>query len=449
MQRYLGSAILCVAVGSAMPAGAAISAADAAKLGGPVFTETGAVKAGNADATIPPYSGKRAPEAKPPASAGKFNYGDPYAADKPLYSIDAKNASKYADKLTEGTKALLAKYPTFRIDVYPTRRDQVFPKDVLENTPKCAQTAKLVGDGDGLEGARLCVPFPLPKTGYEAVWNARLKIGAYPVERFLFKGWLVDSNGNHTLNSTNALVSSSDFNKPGDGEPKYMLRLVNENLAPAGKAGTKDLRWTAIRMDQEEPRAWQYIAGQRRVRLAPEFKYDTVATSTGGLIVFDEINLQDGRMDRFDFTSLKPREIIVPFNTVKSQFLPAEQIDMKNHVNPDHVRWELRRVYEVSAPLKPGARHVYQRKVFYIDQDSWVFVAYDSFDQSGRLYRTALSMPFLRTDIPVVNAQSYVAWDLTKDIWGWALHYHDGFIKEGQAKESDFSPDALAGGGIR
>ena len=48
--------------------------------------------------------------------------------------IDAKNMSQHAGNLTEGTKALLQKYPTFRVDVYPTHRTVAFPKFVTDNT---------------------------------------------------------------------------------------------------------------------------------------------------------------------------------------------------------------------------------------------------------------------------------------------------------------------------
>lgn len=440
---------MMLAVWLASPASATISAADAAKLGGPEFTETGAIKAGNADGSIPPHSGKRPAAAKPPASAGKFPFGDPYAADKPLYSIDAKNMAQYADKLSDGTKELMRKFPSFRIDVYPTRRDTTFPDDVLANTPKCAQTAQLHGGGDGISGVRRCVPFPMAKTGYEALWNARLRPGAAAAEQVDFKIWMVDSNGNHTLNSHSNLITSIGVNQL-TGPIEYANRLISTTLKPASEAGAKVMRWGPMRMDTTEPSAWSYIPGQRRVRLAPETKYDTVATSTGGLILFDEINLLDGKLDRFDYSQIKLREMIVPFNSVKSQFLPAEQVDMKNHPNPDHMRWELRRVYEVTGDLKPGQRHVNKRKVYFVEQDSWSIVGYESYDQAGRIFRTGMTQPFFRSDVNVVNAQSILMWDLTKNIWGWVLHYHDGYIKSVPVQsEASWSPDSLAGGGIR
>lgn len=447
MKSQFKLSIVMLAAWLASPAMATISAADAAKLGGAEFTETGAIRAGNADGTIPPHSGKRPVAAKPPASAGKWPFGDPYAADKPLYSIDAKNMAQHASKLSPGTQELMRKFPTFRIDVYPTRRDTAFPDDVLANTPKCAQTAQLHGGGDGISGVRRCVPFPFAKTGYEVLWNARLRAGAAPAQNVDFKSWLIDSNGRHTSNGHSSIITSADTDRL-TGPLVFASRLINTTLTPASEAGSQVMRLTPLRSDITEPTAFSYTPAFRRTRLAPETKYDTVATSQGGLILFDEINLLDGKLDRFDYSSIKLREMIVPFNTVKSQFLPAQEVDMQNHPNPDHMRWELRRVYEVSGNLKPGQRHVNKRKVYFVEQDSWNIVGYDSYDQADRIFKTGMTQPFYRSDVGVVNAQSIVMWDLTKNVWGWVLHYHDGFIRSIPVpSESSWSPDALAGRG--
>jgi hypothetical protein len=443
----IAAAVAAAFAGHAM---AAITADEAKKLGGAEYNEVGALKAGNKDGTIPAYSGKPPATAAAPASAGKFKAGDPYASEKPLYSIDAKNMDKYADKLSEGVKTLMRRYASFRIDVYPTHRDQYFPQHVLENTPKCATATNTVGEGTGLTGPGACIPFPLPKNGYEVMWNANLRHRA-PFQKANFRIWSIDSAGTLTLSSENEVLSDSQWWNPKNKNPVFMQRLLNENLAPAAKNGSKDLRVTPLRMDQDESRAWSYIPGQRRVRLAPEFKYDTVSTSTGGLILFDEIALFDGKMDRFDFSNAKLKEIYVPFDSVKSQHVSAEVLAApKTHPDPNYIRWELRRVWEVDAPRKEGARHIYKKKVFYVDADAWTFVLYDSFDQSGKIYRTAVTMPWYDPDSSAVRAETNAMWDLNKGIWGLIQHYHDRAQQKVESlPDSTFSPDALAGSGLR
>jgi hypothetical protein len=98
---------------------AAVTADQAAKLKS-TLTPMGAERAGNADKTIPPWEGGYT---KVPAN---YKNGDArtdlFADEKPLFSITAKNLDAYKSKLSAGAQALLQKYPTYRIDVYPTHR---------------------------------------------------------------------------------------------------------------------------------------------------------------------------------------------------------------------------------------------------------------------------------------------------------------------------------------
>ena len=58
-----------------------------------------------------------------------------------------------------------------------------------------------------------------------------------------------------------------------------------------------------------------------------------------------------------------------------------------NHLNPDFVRWERHRVWVVEATLAEGKRHIYSKRTFYLDEDSWVAVASDAYDGRGQLWR--------------------------------------------------------------
>ena len=82
------------------------------------LTPLGAEKAGNEEGSIPAWTGGMC--TVPPGYWHGTRRGDPFANEKPLFSITAQNMDKYADKLTDGTKAMLKRYPnTFRVDVYP------------------------------------------------------------------------------------------------------------------------------------------------------------------------------------------------------------------------------------------------------------------------------------------------------------------------------------------
>lgn len=149
----------------------AASSADLSKLGNEL-TPIGAEKAGNADGSIPAWSGGLI-QAPAGWSRGK---GDPYASEKPLYSIDASNVAKYQNSLPEGQVALIKTYPGYRLDVYPTHRSCAIPSEVAERSKAYAGQARIGSDGWRLEQAvGAAVPFPVPQSGIEVMWNYKLR----------------------------------------------------------------------------------------------------------------------------------------------------------------------------------------------------------------------------------------------------------------------------------
>ena len=163
---FVATLVLALASGAVA---AKVPAEKAAELDGPNYNCNGGERAGTPDG-YPEYSGKfdgKWPGAKPYG----FDPG-PYKDEKPLFSITAQNMAQYADKLTEGQKALFAKYPkSYRMDVYPTHRDFKIPDAVCERTKKNAVASEVVHDGKGVTGTGGAVPFPFPQSGLEAIWN--------------------------------------------------------------------------------------------------------------------------------------------------------------------------------------------------------------------------------------------------------------------------------------
>ena len=101
-------AVLCLSLFATSAATAAVSPDQAARLGKDL-TPLGAEMAGNADGSIPPWDPKGTPV---PAGfvPGSDNYTDPYADEKPLYTIDGGNWKEHADTLSAGSQALFAKF---------------------------------------------------------------------------------------------------------------------------------------------------------------------------------------------------------------------------------------------------------------------------------------------------------------------------------------------------
>src|SRR3546814_10626741 len=82
--------------------------------------------------------------------------------------------AQYKAQLTAGYRALFARDADYQMRVYPSVRAAFLPDTVNAATRENATTASLEGT-DRPSGARLGVPFPIPKNGAEVIWNHKLK----------------------------------------------------------------------------------------------------------------------------------------------------------------------------------------------------------------------------------------------------------------------------------
>jgi Protein of unknown function (DUF1329) len=431
------------------PALSAASAEDAKKLG-TTLTPVGAEMAANKDGAIPEYKGG---VTTPPAGYKKGDgiRPDPFASDKPRLSIDAKNMEQYADKLTEGAKALMKKYPSYRIDVYPTHRSAAFPKFVTDNTAKCAVSAKTTNNGRAMEGCQAGFPFPIPKDGYEAMWNHLVRFNGQAYT-FKYRAYNVDASGTATMSTEGTINQEYPYwdsaNK--DADTYYKIKIAYSG--PARRAGEGLLVIDPLDFAKKGRRAWQYLPGQRRVKLAPDVSYDTPNPGTAGATTYDDAFIFNGSMDRYNFKLLGKKEMFIPYNAYKMAYgSTAETLLKPNHLNPDLVRWELHRVWAVEATLIEGKRHIYSKRVFYLDEDSWVAVASDQYDARGQLYRAGFQYIAPSYEVPAPFADLQGHYDLIA-----GLYMINGYTSAtGGVRyipalpEQEWTADALAGSGIR
>jgi hypothetical protein len=440
------ASLLALAV---FPARAGISDEEARQLGA-ALTAVGAERAGNADGTIPPYEGglTRPPPAFRPGSGTR---PDPFADEKPLFSVDARNLDAHEARLTEGTKALLRRYPDFRLDVFPSHRTVAFPPFVTENTVRQATAAQTRNGGLSLASVRAAYPFPIPKTGYEAMWNDLVRFQGVCTSKRIF-AFIVESSGHATLSSAAQVIESYPYWDAARPESGTYFRFRIRYDAPARRAGEGFMLIDPIDYVARGRRSWQYLPGQRRVRLAPNLSYDTPNSATAGAQTFDDALLFNGKMDRFEFTLVGKREIYVPYNTYRAVYQSTpEQLLGARFLSPDAVRWELHRVWVVDARLRPGKRHVYSRRVFYLDEDSWAALLSDQYDARGQLYRVGVTLMAPSYDVPAPFADPFLHYDLATGRYalnGWPSAA--GWLRHGECRgENEWSPDSLAGAGIR
>ncbi|HEY2928605.1 DUF1329 domain-containing protein, partial [Piscinibacter sp.] len=209
----------------------------------------GAIKAGNKDGSIPAWEGGL-PTSTSPAGFKKDSgfWADPYAADKPLYSVTAKNMEQYADKLSEATKELLKRYPAFRVDVYPTRRPANFSQSFVENSVKNASgRCKTIENGEAVTGCFGGTPFPTPKTGHEAMWNLIL-VNKGASSWTYGQAWYVDGNGNKVMTAEVNNRNQNDYFRKDLTAEQFHAKggqyLMNNNsyTAPARITGEGNLQ---------------------------------------------------------------------------------------------------------------------------------------------------------------------------------------------------------------
>lgn len=383
------------------------------------LTPVGAIRAGNTNGTIPEWTGGMT---QPPS--GYKGEGspriDPFSDENPLFVINASNYKEYEDKLTVGQKALFEKYPeSFRMQVYPTHRTAAAPKWVYEKTRENATRAELTNGGDGVVNAYGGYPFPIPQDGYEAIWNHTLRwLGEGAYKRY--KNLTVYANGDKTVGEGTLWETYPYFNSKSDlasFDGDIFHALVQYSL-PVRRKGEVILVRDPVNAASSPRQAWQYIPGQRRVRRAPTIAYDTPNAQFAGQATYDDSFMWNGSPDRYDWKLLGRKEVYIPYNSngMIAAFEKGDseigKISTPHHPNPDYDRWELHRVWEVEATLKEGKRHIYGKRTFYLDEDSWAVAATDIYDGRGDLWRIGFAHLLNAYDVPVTAVRGYWHTDL-------------------------------------
>lgn len=398
LHQIAGALVIAVA---AAQANAAVTAEEAAKLK-TTLTPLGAERAGNADGSIPAWDGGYT---KVPAG---FKPGDvrpdPFANEKAVLRIDGKNVAKYADRLTDGVKALIAKYPDFYVNVFPTHRAAAAPQWVYDNTFANATRAKVNADGTVIEGAYGGTPFPVPKSGAEVMWNHLLAWQGESID-IPFRSYVVAANGKRVMVSE--AVDHHEYPyyfKDGSLESFKggYLNILQEAVNPPLRAGEMILVKDPVNMQGSGRQAWQYLTGQRRTRKAPSFEFDNPEFVGSGVANWDEAFVFTGSLERYDWKLIGKREMYVPANNNRFALAKVDDAITPKFLNPEVVRFELRRVWVVEASLKSGKRHTVPKRRFYIDEDNWNAVLGDGWDAQGNLYRMSFSLQLLCPDIPAV-----------------------------------------------
>jgi hypothetical protein len=443
MYRKFGILLLAACASQAQ---AKVDEMQAVRLGQDL-TPLGAERAGNAAGTIPAWTGG----VQPPAGyeAG-MHHPDPFAADPVLYRVDQSNVAEYAALLPEGLRALVERHPDFHMRVFPSRRSASNPQRIYDATRLNAVNAELIANGNGIKGASAGIPFPIPQDGMEVIWNHVLH----------YKG-----DQTHFVNNQAVVINGNPSYIKRDRQIYYVYNregmsqadLDNTSLyykyrvtAPAKLSGTALVVQDPLDQVLAVRKAWRYSPADRRVRRLPSLAYDSLQPDTSGLATADVVDSFNGAPDRYEWKLVAKREMLVPYNSyaVHEKGISYDKIVGPRTLNPELLRYELHRVWVVDATLRKGFSHPYDKRRFYVDEDSWSILAVDLFDEKGELIGLQESHPISYYDVPMFNSTVETLYHLKDD-----NYFVDGLDNNepmydfsARLGPRDFSPAALRRG---
>lgn len=450
-KKHLIAGAIALSLFGASSAMAAVSEAEATKLGNEL-TPIGAEKAGNGGA-IPAWDGGLT---NPGVSQPKEGiYPDPFPNDEVKFVIDQSNVDQYADNLSPGQVAMIKTYSTYSIPVYETRRTSTYPEEFLNLAKENATRVSLTPDGNGLQNYEKGVPFPIPQKGQEVIFNHITRYRGGSIIRNVAQV-TPQANGDFSpVKFTEHLtdrVELADYQPGMDDNVLFYFKQVI--TAPSRLAGNVLLVHETLDQVKEGRRAWLYNSGQRRVRRAPQVAYDGPGTAADGQRTSDNLDLFNGAPDRYNWELVGKKEMYIPYNSYRlgARDLSYRDIIKPGHINPEHTRYELHRVWHVRATLKDGERHIYARRDFFVDEDSWQISVVDHYDGRGDLWRVAESHHIQGYDINVPSYAAETLYDLMSGrylVMGLTNEESDPYTFGVTARSNDFTPAALRRAGVR
>jgi hypothetical protein len=414
---------------------AGISAEDAARLGGAEFTPVGAERAGNADGSIPEWTGGI--KELPAGYKEGEKLADPFPDEKPLLVITAQNYQEHADLLAPGLIATLKRYPeTFSVPIYPTHRTALYPDHVYETAKKQAPEVELADGGNGVINlGTSTIPFPFPTDAIQVYWNHATRYRQHGNLIRTYTQTPVQANGNfepvvfkETASWAPKLV--------GNDNPNLLFTFMQVIESPSRLKGDILLIHEFIDQVKQPRSAWVYNPGQRRVRRAPEVAYDAPTSGSDNLRTADDLDMMNGAPNRYDWKLVGKKEMYIPYNAYKLRNgdLKYTDIMLPGHLNSEHLRYEKHRVWVLEATLKKGARHIYGRRTLYVDEDTWQIAMVDVYDGRGELWRfhEGHAMVHYQELVPWLALESqydllagrYITIGLDNEIKGYQYDFH-------------------------
>jgi hypothetical protein len=455
MKRRTFSLLASVSLMVLKTSRASATASNDASLLTTTLTQMGAERAGNADGSIPAWTGGLTTlldGLKPNDYVPEL-----FPEEQPLVVIDSSNMADHADRLSEGVMAMMTKYG-YTIKVYPTHRTAAAPQGVYDCIAQNLNSAQLDSRGGrfGFNNAFGGIPFPIPDAsdpvgaGAQIMWNNVAKWWGYAYNVDL-EGWVV-SNDQLSLAFKEHAKYYYPYYVPNGSLASYNGILQQQQdpyFAPQNLVGQNIIVWTYNEPYDHPQQAWELLNGQGRVRRAPEIAFDTPSSNADGICGYDEYYGFNGSLERYDWKCLGKKEMYIPYNN-NGLYASAPEKALQSHfIDPNLVRWELHRCWVVEAVLHPGERNVLARRQFYIDEDTWIMGVGDAWDANDKLFKVNLLYNNCRPDLPGTVAGQNTIHNLQTDDYASVTGYWNQAVKSTlifvtSFPESTFDPANMA-----
>ncbi len=418
------------------------------------LTPMGGERAGNADGSIPAWTGGLV---SPPLPTDQAVGVHLFEDEAPLYTVDASNMEQYKDLLSPATQVQIMKWG-LKLKVYQTHRTAAAPQYVYDNTAKNVTRAQLDPRGGrlGFTGGYGGVPFPIINTadpqvgGAQIIWNHLTAWVGYS-DLTMFAPGCVMINGSLILVSGTLSRTIYPYYDP-DGSPETYSGYYSKGhyyyKAPSAVQGQETLVWHSTNVNKHPDIVWTLLNGQGRVRKAPNMAFDAPSPAANGLANIDESSGFYGNPSQYDWTYIEKREMIVPYNCNKMLFHDVRELLMPHHVNPDIVRWEKHRVWVVEATLHPGEHNVIARRRYYSDEDTWYSLLGEGYDGNGEMVKAYTIYNECVPSLPGTIEQAPTIFDLQSGDYTFNGNNNyapfSGAQFSGPQPASDFEPQQMA-----
>lgn len=361
-----------------------------AVLAGGALTPVGAEKGASADGRIPAWDGGITPNRIPAGFRKGSRLVDPYPADKPLFTISNANLAKYAANVSPGHRALFAKFADYTMPVFQTRRSVAYPQAIYDATQANLGSTKLLGS-DALSGARLGFPFGKPQNGVEVMWNHRTRYRGDATQTQTTQAIVRPSGEPQYLKQTErVLYRYANLKNPADMKGSNILLYY---LTWFGKTANA-IDFTALvhetaNSEKDNRNVWVIPPKIPKMFRIPPVGYDQPFPGSDGIQFIDMVDMYNGAFDRYVWKLTGKRELYIPYNAyrISDGSWKYPQLLKPGHINQGATRYELHRVWVIEATERGGKRHVFGKRTFYVDEDSWNVVLVENEDRDGRIWR--------------------------------------------------------------